>query len=101
MLQHKKDILNFGGVFTSWLFVALADAYLARGRVSEGIDAAEEGLELCSSSGVRMLESEIHRLKGELLRLSTVNEEAAAQFFVMRSTLPTARARNPGSCAQR
>ena len=39
-----------------------------------------EGLALCRSSGVRLLESEIHRLKGELL-LSAGKDEAAAQSF--------------------
>src|SRR5262249_51222927 len=43
-------------------------------------DAANEGLEKCRNSGVRMLESEIHRLKGELLLIGG-NDEAAAQSF--------------------
>ena len=62
------------------MFVPLASAYLAVGRASEGIAAADEGLALCQSSGLRMLESELHRLKGELL-LNDGNEEAAAQCF--------------------
>jgi predicted ATPase len=37
-------------------------------------------LELCRTSGVRLLESEIHRLKGELL-LHQGNHEGAAQSF--------------------
>jgi adenylate cyclase len=80
MLRHKADIVNRGDVFTPWLFVALANAYLAGGRAPEGIAAVDEGLELCRSSGIRMLESELHRLKGELL-LSAGNNEAAAQSF--------------------
>jgi predicted ATPase len=56
------------------------NAYLANGRVSEGIAAVNEGLALSRSSGVRMLESEIHRLKGELL-LNADKDEAAAQSF--------------------
>ncbi len=80
MLCNKTEIVEMGGVFASWLFIALANAYLANGRASEGIAAVNEGLALCRSSGVRMLESEIHRLKGELL-LSAGNDEAAAQSF--------------------
>jgi len=80
MLCNKTEIVEMGGVFASWLFIALANAYLANGRASEGIAAGNEGLALCRSSGVRMLESEIHRLKGELL-LSAGNDEAAAQSF--------------------
>jgi class 3 adenylate cyclase/tetratricopeptide (TPR) repeat protein len=80
MLQFKTEILAHGDVFATWLFVALVNAYLAGGRASEGIDAANEGLEKCRNSGVRMLESEIHRLKGELLLIGG-NDEAAAQSF--------------------
>jgi class 3 adenylate cyclase/tetratricopeptide (TPR) repeat protein len=80
MLRYKTDVIEPGNVFVSWLFVALANAYLAGDRVSEGIDAADEGLALCRSSGVRMLESELHRLKGELL-LSSGSHEAAVQSF--------------------
>ena len=80
MLRYKADIVNRGDVFGSWLFVALAVGYLASGRASEGLDAVDEGLVLCRTSGVRMLESDIHRLKGELL-LNSGNDEAAAQSF--------------------
>jgi class 3 adenylate cyclase/tetratricopeptide (TPR) repeat protein len=80
MLRYKADFIERGDVFPSWLFVALANAYLAIGRASDGIAAVDEGLEICRTSGVRMLESEIHRLKGELL-LNAGKDEAAAQSF--------------------
>jgi adenylate cyclase len=80
MLRNKTEIVEMGGVFAPWLFIALANAYLANGRVSEGIAAVNEGLAFCRSSGVRMLESEIHRLKGELLLIDG-KDEAAAQSF--------------------
>jgi tetratricopeptide (TPR) repeat protein len=80
MLQHKSDIVKFGGVFTPWIFVALAEAYLASGRTSEGISAVNEGLELSRTSEVRILEGELHRLKGELF-LNNGDGEAAAQSF--------------------
>jgi predicted ATPase len=81
MLRNKTEIVESGvRVFAPWLFIVLADAYLANGGVSEGIAAVNEGLALCRSSGVRMLESEIHRLKGELL-LNADQDEAAAQSF--------------------
>jgi predicted ATPase len=94
MLQYKNKILEPGDVFAPWLFVVLANAYLASGRASEGIDAVEEGLELSRTSGVRMLESEIHRLKGELL-LNTAKDEAAAQSF--RNAIDLARRQNAKS----
>jgi predicted ATPase len=80
MLRNRTEIIETGGVFAPWLFIALANAYLANGRALEGIAAVNEGLALCRSSGVRMLESEIHRLKGELL-LNADKDEAAAQSF--------------------
>jgi tetratricopeptide (TPR) repeat protein len=80
MLRYKADIVNQGNVFESWLILALADAYLAKVRVSEGLHAVDEGLVLCRTSGVRMLESEIHRLKGELLLLQGDYEQAAHCF---------------------
>jgi tetratricopeptide (TPR) repeat protein len=88
MLKYKTDFVERRDVFPSWLFVGLANAYHVSGRISDGIDAVDEGLALCRSSGVRMLESEIHRLKGELL-LSAGNDEAAAQCF--RDAIDVAR----------
>ena len=75
-LQYQTDQL----LFATWLFVALGHAYVASRRASEGITTIDEGLALCRSSGVRLLESELHRLKGELL-LSDGNQEAAGQCF--------------------
>ena len=80
LLGYKAEILEPGDVFATWLFIALGNAYLANRRTSEGIRAMEEGVELCRTSRVRMLESELHRLKGELL-LSDGNKEAAAESF--------------------
>jgi tetratricopeptide (TPR) repeat protein len=57
-LQYKTDQL----LFTTWRFVALGNAHLSDGRASEGIAAMGEGLALCRTSRVRMLESELHRL---------------------------------------
>jgi predicted ATPase len=88
MLRYKTDFIELGDVFATWLFVALANAYLAGGRASEGIVAVDEGLKLCRTSGVRMLESEIHRLKGELL-LKDGNDESATQSF--RNAIDLAR----------
>jgi tetratricopeptide (TPR) repeat protein len=80
MLHYKTELVEHQALFAPWLFVALANACLATGRGSEGIGATDEGLALCRSSGVRLLESELHRLKGELL-LNDGNDEAAAKCF--------------------
>ena len=83
-----------------WLFVALADAYLATGLAAEGIDAVDEGLELCRTSGVRMLESEFYRLKGELV-LHQGNHDGAAQSFHRALELARRQGLNLGSYARR
>jgi class 3 adenylate cyclase/tetratricopeptide (TPR) repeat protein len=82
LLQNKAEIIQMGAAssIAPWLFVGLANAYLASGQTREGIAAMDEGLALSQSTGVRLLESELHRLKGELL-LSAGNDEAAAQSF--------------------
>jgi tetratricopeptide (TPR) repeat protein len=80
ILGSKMAVIELGGVFTTWLYVALVNAYLAGGQAAQGIDAADEGLELCRSSRIRMLESEIYRLKGELLFVDG-DHDTAAQCF--------------------
>ena len=88
MLRKKTETVEIGGVFATWLFVALGNGYLASDSASEGVDVMTEGLELCRSSGVRVLESEMHRLKGELL-LKDGKDKAAAESF--RDAIDVAR----------
>jgi predicted ATPase len=82
MLQLRSNTEQDTGTlfFETWQFLALGNAYLGSGLASEGIAAMDEGLELCRTTGVRLLEGEIHRLKGELLLIGG-NDEAAAQSF--------------------
>lgn len=55
--------------YMSILSGTLAEAYLAEGAVREGLKAIEEGLAFVEARGERLWEAEIHRVKGELLRL--------------------------------
>ena len=99
MLRKKTETVEIGGVFATWLFVALGNGYLASDSASEGVDVMTEGLELCRSSGVRVLESEMHRLKGELL-LKDGKDKAAAESF--RDAIDVARRQSAKSwdCAR-
>jgi predicted ATPase len=45
----------------------LAEALACDGRVRDGLTTLTEALALCTSSGERFLEAELHRLRGELL----------------------------------
>jgi len=54
-------------VLCSHLLAFLAEAQLARNDVAAGIEAVEEGLALCRSTLDRVFESELWRIKGELL----------------------------------
>jgi predicted ATPase len=45
----------------------LADALAREGQAADGLTALAEGLALCTTSGERFLEAELHRLRGELL----------------------------------
>jgi class 3 adenylate cyclase/tetratricopeptide (TPR) repeat protein len=75
---------------SSWTIAGLAGFYLATGRPREGLDAADEGLELIQRTGTRWSEAEMHRLKGEALLISD-NSAApqAAQYF--RDAIEVAR----------
>lgn len=66
--------------YMSILSGSLAEAYLAQGAVREGLDAIEEGLAFVEASGERLWEAEIHRVKGELLRLQGEGARAEAGF---------------------
>ncbi len=73
----------------SWMYLALAEVYLAAGRVREGLEAANEGIELAEGTGTRVLEAETRRLKGELLLKSDGAAAEAAQCF--RDAIDVAR----------
>ncbi len=73
----------------SWMYLALEEVNLAAGRVREGLDAADEGIDLAEGSGTRVLEAETRRIKGELLLKSDGAAAEAAQCF--RDAIDVAR----------
>jgi DNA-binding SARP family transcriptional activator len=54
----------------------LADAYRHLGDVEEALDVVAEGLRLVEHTGVRFVEAELHRIRGELLLLRGESGEA-------------------------
>jgi DNA-binding winged helix-turn-helix (wHTH) protein/tetratricopeptide (TPR) repeat protein len=65
---------------SSQLLATLAEAELARGCAKEGLSAIDEALAFVEQGGERFLEAEVHRLRGELLRLDRKDEPAEACF---------------------
>ncbi len=67
-------------------FVAfLADAYCGIGRVDEGLQVVDEGLTLVDKNNERVRESELYRLKGELLLIQPVSDQLHADECFRRA----------------
>ncbi len=73
----------------SFLFPALADAYLKARRRDQGLQTVAEGLKVLENSGARLGEGELRRLKGELLMLDSGAENQAEGSF--RDAIEVAR----------
>src|SRR6185369_5499315 len=54
-------------ISNSHYLVLLAEAYAAAERFDEALDTVDRGLDFVNASGERHCESDLHRLKGELL----------------------------------
>jgi predicted ATPase len=59
----------------------LATAYAKVGRGEEGLSVVAEALALVDKTGVRMVEAELHRLKGKLMLQSSIEKKAEACFL--------------------
>jgi predicted ATPase len=59
----------------------VAEAYGTTGQTEEGLSALAEALETAQSTGERLYEAEIHRLKGELLLIQDEAEAKAEACF--------------------
>lgn len=66
------------GVETDFVprWTALAEAYREKGRINDGITAADEGFGIIQRSGECWWEAELRRVKGELLRERGETENA-------------------------
>jgi predicted ATPase len=61
--------------------VMLAEAYKRAGEIDNGLATIEESLILMEKTGQRYFEAELHRLKGELLRMKDGNEAEVQSLF--------------------
>jgi predicted ATPase len=60
--------------------VLFAQVLVAGGQYDEGLAVLREVMDLAEETGDRMVESEIHRLKGDLLQACNAPEEAEASY---------------------
>jgi tetratricopeptide (TPR) repeat protein len=86
MVQGRSRVVP---IIYPWMYMRLAEVYLAAGRLREGLEAANEGLGLAEGTGTRVLEAETKRLKGELLLKGAGAESEAARCF--RDAIDVAR----------
>jgi predicted ATPase len=90
MLGSRTQVMQDRTVIAFWLFEGLANSYLAAGDVGKGLETVAEGLELAQHTGRRIFESDLRRLKGELILLGDDGEASeAAQCF--RDAIEVAR----------
>jgi DNA-binding winged helix-turn-helix (wHTH) protein/tetratricopeptide (TPR) repeat protein len=79
--------------FRTLLLGLLAEAHLKSGRAAAGLDVIEQALTVVRNSGERFHEPELHRLRGDLLRLlpddnpasRTRDAEAALQLAIAKA----------------
>ena len=77
------------GLAHGYYSTLLADAYLALGDVDAGLAMVESGNDIAVRRGERAFETELHRLRGELLR----DRDPAEAERAMRLAIELARAR--------
>jgi DNA-binding winged helix-turn-helix (wHTH) protein/tetratricopeptide (TPR) repeat protein len=77
----------------SFLIALLAEAYLRMGRLDEGLGAADEGLTYCCDTTERLFESELWRLRGEIIlrRACTGDQTQASEVQKAETCFQKAR----------
>jgi class 3 adenylate cyclase/predicted ATPase len=68
-----------GGLNTTFTLALLAEIYLRGNRIEEGLDVIEEALKLAGTGGELFWQSELFRLKGELLLAQSDQSISAAE----------------------
>ena len=74
---HRTRSLDF---YSSLYLAGQAEAYGMLGKTQEGLDVIGEALDVVQRTEERWWEAEVHRIKGELLKLSGELSEAEASF---------------------
>ncbi len=75
---------------SSWFLALLARAHRKAGQVEEGVALVAQGLEFVTKTDERMMEAELHRVKGELLLGHTPADQVGAEAS-FRDALEVAR----------
>jgi tetratricopeptide (TPR) repeat protein len=75
---------------TALLVVALAETCGKNGRMEEGLDLVTKGLTTAQQTGLSIAESELHRIKGNLLMIKSLGNVAEAEGW-LRTAIDIAR----------
>jgi tetratricopeptide (TPR) repeat protein len=83
--QIKQGIATIKAT-SSWCWhihylAMLAEAYKRAGQIDDGLATIEESLALMEKTGQRYFEAELHRLKGEFLRIKDGDEAEVQSLF--------------------
>jgi predicted ATPase len=71
MVRYPRETARFAqGPVGALIYPTLAEAYLAAGRIDEGIQAVSRGIAILEQNQARLAEPELHRLNGELMLLA-------------------------------
>jgi class 3 adenylate cyclase/tetratricopeptide (TPR) repeat protein len=85
--MQRRRAFRMGAVWP-WYLALVADAYGAAGRIGDGLAALDEAQDWVQRNDERLYLAEVHRIRGELLRLQNVPAEAESCF---RQALTVAR----------
>jgi len=90
VIQQGIGLYQGFGVFSSGAYYQtyLAEAFLAAGRIAEGLEVIDQGLSLCSTLVAQFHACELLRLKGEFLLL---REDPSSAEVCLRQALRIAR----------
>lgn len=98
--QIRADLQAYremgSGVFRPMFLQLFGDVLAAEGKTPEALQALEEALSLASCSGERWQEAELHRLRGEMLLISSEHREEEAETC-FQTALTLARAQTARS----
>ena len=90
MRRSVSDPMVADAMATAQLLIALVETCGQHRRAQEGLDLVAEGLQRAEQSGLRTVEAELHRVKGELLIATDLGKAAEAERC-LRTAIDIAR----------
>ncbi|HZH77516.1 MAG TPA: AAA family ATPase, partial [Archangium sp.] len=79
LAEHWRSQRLHAGL--SYCLCLLAEIHLILGQVRQGLAVVREARSLVRKTGERICEAELHRVRGELLRVRGLEPEAKSEFF--------------------